>query len=67
MRAHRQGCDLISIMEMWWDGSYDWSVGMEGQAGEKGRGCHLYIRDQLECIELPWGWVRSHRELKGQD
>ncbi|GAB0181539.1 hypothetical protein GRJ2_000619200 [Grus japonensis] len=25
-----QGYDLIGIMETWWDGSYDWSVGMEG-------------------------------------
>ena len=25
-----QGYDLIGIMEMWWDGSCDWSVGMEG-------------------------------------
>jgi len=21
--------DLTGITEMWWDGSYDWSVGME--------------------------------------
>jgi len=25
-----QGYDLFGIMEIWWDGSYDWSVGMEG-------------------------------------
>ncbi|GAB0208750.1 hypothetical protein GRJ2_003340700 [Grus japonensis] len=25
-----QGYDLIGITEMWWDSSYDWSVGMEG-------------------------------------
>ena len=25
-----QGHDLIGITEMWWDGSYDWNVGMEG-------------------------------------
>ena len=25
-----QGCDLIGIMEMWWDGLYDWSVGGMG-------------------------------------
>jgi len=25
-----QGYDLIGITEIWWDGSYDWSAGMEG-------------------------------------
>ena len=25
-----QGCDLIGITEVWWDGFYDWSVGMKG-------------------------------------
>ena len=24
-----QSYDLTGIMETWWDGSYDWSVGME--------------------------------------
>jgi len=28
--AHLQGCDLIGIVDTWWDGSYDWSIGMEG-------------------------------------
>jgi len=30
MCIHLQSCDLIGITETWWDGSYDWSVGMEG-------------------------------------
>ena len=30
MCAHLQGYDLIGITEMWWDVSYDWSVGMGG-------------------------------------
>jgi len=45
-RAHLQGCDLIGIMEMWWDGFYDWSAAMEGyrlfrkdRQGEMRRGC----------------------------
>jgi len=29
MCACLQGYDLIGIPEMWWDGCYDWSVGME--------------------------------------
>jgi len=28
--ARLQGYDLIGIMEMWWDDSYDSSVAMEG-------------------------------------
>jgi len=28
--AYLQGSDLIGITEMWWDGFYDWRVGMEG-------------------------------------
>ncbi|GAB0196246.1 hypothetical protein GRJ2_002089900 [Grus japonensis] len=72
--AHLQGYDLIGIPETWWDGSYDWSVGMEGyrlfrkaRQGRRGRGVTLYINDQLECMELHMGmdeeptkslWVR---------
>ncbi|GAB0181548.1 hypothetical protein GRJ2_000620100 [Grus japonensis] len=54
-----QDCDLIGITEMWWDGSYDWSVGMEGhrlfrkdRQGRRGEGVTLYVNDQLECMEL---------------
>ncbi|GAB0209793.1 hypothetical protein GRJ2_003445000 [Grus japonensis] len=69
-----QGYDLIGIMEMWWDGSYEWSVGMEGyrlfrkdRQGRRGGGVDLYVSDQLECMELHLGmdeepteslWVR---------
>ncbi|GAB0184765.1 hypothetical protein GRJ2_000941800 [Grus japonensis] len=59
MRARLQGCDLIGIMKMWWDGSYDWSVGMEGERlfrqGRGGGGVTLYVNDQLECMELHLG------------
>ncbi|GAB0176447.1 mitochondrial enolase superfamily member 1 [Grus japonensis] len=69
-----QGYDLIGITEMWWDSSYDWSVGMEGyrlfrkdRQGRRGGGAALYLNDQLECMELHLGmdeepteslWVR---------
>ncbi|GAB0191017.1 mitochondrial enolase superfamily member 1 [Grus japonensis] len=59
---------------MWWDGSYDWSLGMEGyrlfrkdRQGRQGGSVTLYINDQLECMELHLGmdkeptkslWVR---------
>ncbi|GAB0205919.1 hypothetical protein GRJ2_003057500 [Grus japonensis] len=57
-----QGYDLIGITEMWWDGSYDWSVGMEGcrpfrkdRQGRQGGGVALYVNDQLKCMELHLG------------
>ncbi|GAB0203506.1 interleukin-6 receptor subunit beta [Grus japonensis] len=69
-----QGYDLIGITETWWDGSYDWSVGMEGyrvfrkdRQGRRGGSVALYHNDQLECMELHLGmdekltkslWVR---------
>ncbi|GAB0210230.1 hypothetical protein GRJ2_003488800 [Grus japonensis] len=72
--AHLQGYDLIGITETWWDGSYDWSVGMEGyrlfrkdRQGRRGGDVDLYVNDQLECMELHLGmdeepteslWVR---------
>ncbi|GAB0204485.1 hypothetical protein GRJ2_002914100 [Grus japonensis] len=72
-----QGYDLIGITETWWDGSYGWSVGMEGyrlfrkdRQGRQGGGVTLYVNDQLECMELHLGideelaerlWVRIKR------
>ncbi|GAB0210021.1 mitochondrial enolase superfamily member 1 [Grus japonensis] len=69
-----QGYDLIYITETWWDGSYDWSAGMEGyrlfrkdRQGRRGGGVALYVNDHLECMELHLGmeeelteslWVR---------
>ncbi|KAK4826209.1 hypothetical protein QYF61_006153 [Mycteria americana] len=73
-RLAKLGCDLIGITETWWDGSYDWSVGMEGyrlfgkdRQRRRGGGATLYVNDQLVCIELCLGmdekltkslWVR---------
>ncbi|PKU38944.1 rna-directed dna polymerase from mobile element jockey-like [Limosa lapponica baueri] len=72
--ARLQGYDLTGITETWWDGSYDWSVRMEGyrlfrkdRLGRWGGGVALYVNDQLECVELLLGmdedlteslWVR---------
>ncbi|GAB0205782.1 hypothetical protein GRJ2_003043800 [Grus japonensis] len=57
-----QRYDVIGIIEMWWDSSYDWSVGMEGyrlfrkdRQGRQGGGVTLYVNDQLECMELHLG------------
>jgi len=29
-QKHAQGSDLPGIPETWWNGSYNWSAGMEG-------------------------------------
>ncbi|GAB0205776.1 hypothetical protein GRJ2_003043200 [Grus japonensis] len=62
MCAYLQGYDLIGITETWRDGSYDWSVGMEGyrlfrkdRQGRGGGGVTLYVNEQLECMELHLG------------
>ncbi|GAB0179105.1 hypothetical protein GRJ2_000375800 [Grus japonensis] len=73
--AHLLDYDLIGITEAWWDGSYDWSVGMERYSAfrkdRQGRGrggVTLYVNDQLQCMELHLGmdeeptkslWVRT--------
>jgi len=56
------GYDVIGITEMWWDNFYDWSIGMEGyrlfrkdRQGRRGGGVALYVKDQLECMELRLG------------
>ncbi|PKU47352.1 dtw domain-containing protein 2 [Limosa lapponica baueri] len=66
-RASLQSYDVIGITEMWWDGFYDWSGGMEGyrllrkdRQGRCGRGVILYVDDQLKCMELHLG---MHEEL----
>jgi len=67
--AHLQGCDLIGITETWWEGSYDWSVGMEGyrlfrkdRQGTRGGGVVLYVSEELECMELLLGMVEEPTE-----
>ncbi|GAB0206526.1 hypothetical protein GRJ2_003118200 [Grus japonensis] len=73
-----QGQDLIAIAETWWDSSHDWNAVMDGyvlfrkdRPARRGGGVALYVREQLECIELCLGmdeerveslWVR----MKGQ-
>ena len=54
-----QGCNLVGIMEMRWGGSHDWSIAMEGyrlirkdRQGRRGGVVALYVRAQLECMEL---------------
>ena len=73
-----QSHDLIAITETGWDSSCDWSAVIDGyisfrkeKPARRGGGVALYMRKQLECIELCLGvneegvgslWVR----IKGQ-
>ena len=57
--ARLQVYDLIGVMEMWWDGSHDWSTGMEqyrlfrkDRQRRRGGGVILCVNDQLEGMEL---------------
>jgi len=57
-----QGHDLIAITETWWDSSHDWNAVTDGyrlfrkdRPTRRGGGVALYVREQLECIELCQG------------
>ena len=52
--------DLVAIMETWWDESYNWNTGIEGYKlfridrwGRKGGSVALYIREGIDCEEMP--------------
>jgi len=73
-----QGHDLIAFTETCWDSSHDWNTVMDGyrlfrkdRPTSRGGGVALYVKEQLDCIELClWAeeegveslWVR----IKGQ-
>ncbi|KAK4816220.1 hypothetical protein QYF61_013458 [Mycteria americana] len=51
--------DLVTITEMWWDDSHDWSAAMDGyklfrrdRQGRRGGGMALFLRDYFSCVEL---------------
>ena len=57
-----QGHDLFAVTETWWDSSHDWNAAMGGytlfrkdRPTWRGDGVALYVREQLECIELCLG------------
>ena len=54
-----QGHDIIAIPETWCDSSHDWHAVMDGyrlfrkdRPTRRGGGVALYVKEQLECIEL---------------
>jgi len=62
MCANLWGYDIIGITETWCDSSYDWSIEMGGyrvfRKDRQGRcrgGVALYVKGQLECMELHLG------------
>ena len=73
-----QGHDLVAIKETWWDSSHDWNAVMDGyrlfrkdRRTRWGGGVALYVREQLECIQLCLGADEERVEslkvrIKGQ-
>jgi len=62
MCTRLRGYEIIGIMEMWWHSSYDWNIGMGGyrlfrkdKQGTRGGGVPLYVKEQLEHMELLLG------------
>jgi len=58
--------DLVTITETWWDNSHDWHAVMDGytlfrkeRPRRRGGGVALYVKEQLECMELCPGGRRS--------
>jgi len=58
----QDGYDLVAITETWWDSSHDWHAVMDGyrtfrkdSPTRRGGEVALYVREQLECIELGLG------------
>jgi len=78
-----QGHNLIAITETWWDSSHDWNAVIDGyrlfrkdRTTRQGGGVALYVREQLEGIELCLGadekrieslWVRIKGEAHMDD
>jgi len=64
--AQQDGYDLVAITETWWDSSHDWHAAMDGyrlfrkdRPTRRAGGVALYLREQLECIEL---WLGTDEE-----
>jgi len=54
-----ENCDIVAIMETWWDESHNWSAAMDGykfvrrnRQGRRGGGVALYVRESLNCLDL---------------
>ena len=52
--------DLVAITETWWDDSHNWNTTVEGnyffrrdRLGRKGGEITLYVKDWIDCEELP--------------
>ena len=52
--------DLVAITETWWDDSHNWNTTTDGyrlfrrdRRGRKGGGVVLYVKEWIDCEELP--------------
>jgi len=60
--VQQDGYDLVAITETWWDNSHDWHAVIDGyrlfrkdRPTRRGGRVALYVREQLECVELGLG------------
>jgi len=54
-----ESCNLIALIETWWDESHDWSMVINGyrlfrreRQEKRGGGVSLYIKKSIQCEEL---------------
>jgi len=74
----QDGYDLVAITETWWYNSHDWHAVIDGyrlfrkdRPTRRGGRVALYVREQVECIELGLGGDEEQVEslcvrIKGQ-
>ncbi|RMC17056.1 hypothetical protein DUI87_05629 [Hirundo rustica rustica] len=57
--VQQQSCDVVAVMETWWDDSHSWSTALDGyklfrrdRKGRRGGGVALYIREAFDAIGI---------------
>ncbi|RMC22218.1 hypothetical protein DUI87_00529 [Hirundo rustica rustica] len=57
--VQQQSCDVVTIMEMWWDDFHSWSAALDGykpfrrdRKGRRGGGVALYIRKAFDAMGI---------------
>ncbi|GAB0210376.1 hypothetical protein GRJ2_003503400 [Grus japonensis] len=62
LHVQSENYHIIGITETWWDNSHDWRIMMDGyrlfrkdRQRRRGGGVMLYVKENLECIEVNYG------------
>ncbi|GAB0188677.1 hypothetical protein GRJ2_001333000 [Grus japonensis] len=62
LHTQSESYDIIGITETWWDNLLDWRIMMDGyrlfhkdRQGRRGGVATLYVKENLECIEVNYG------------